>query len=156
MRGISFTVLAISMPVLAALAGCGDRTGDVDATSTAAATQSATAPAAQPPDADGTPKTFTYTGKARIPVRLTMHESEHGGQQTPFFGGYRPTVIFGEGDSAIEVVCAVDTRYLEKFIPGGAHAVDLRCTRSVSLRTDALDFVVRDGGREVGAGTVTP
>lgn len=150
MRSTSFAVLA---SVLIVLTGCSDGSGDAGPASGTDTTTPASPPETS---ATATAETFTFTGKQRIPVRLTMNARDDGGRHTPFFGGYRPTVRFGEGDSAIDAVCAVDTRGLDEFAPGAMHVVDLRCTSTVTVHEGALDFIILEGGREVGAGTVTP
>jgi elongation factor Tu len=78
-------------------------------------------------------------------------KKEEGGRHTPFFGGYRPQFYFRTTDvtGLIKLVDGV-----EMVMPGDNVNLEIELITDVAMEK-ALRFAIREGGRTVGAGTVT-
>ncbi len=76
---------------------------------------------------------------------------EEGGRHTPFFTGYRPQFHFRTTGvtGAVRLAAGVDM-----VLPGDHAAIDVELESGMAMEK-ALRFAVREGGRTVGAGTVT-
>ncbi len=76
---------------------------------------------------------------------------EEGGRHTPFFKGYRPQFYFRTTD-----VTGVATlpEGVEMVMPGDSVALEIELITPVAM-DKGLRFAIREGGRTVGAGTVT-
>jgi elongation factor Tu len=76
---------------------------------------------------------------------------EEGGRHTPFFKGYRPQFYFRTTD-----VTGVATlpEGVEMVMPGDNVALEVELITPVAM-DKGLRFAIREGGRTVGAGTVT-
>ena len=76
---------------------------------------------------------------------------EEGGRHTPFFTNYRPQFYFRTTDVTGQVNLPAGT---EMVMPGDN--VDLKVELITPVAMDkGLRFAIREGGRTVGAGTVT-
>ncbi|GGM80739.1 elongation factor Tu [Dactylosporangium sucinum] len=76
--------------------------------------------------------------------------TKEGGRHTPFFANYRPQFYFRTTD----VVGSVDLGEVTMVMPGDT--VDLVVELGKPIAMDVgLGFAIREGGRTVGAGTVT-
>lgn len=85
--------------------------------------------------------------KAEI-VALTKDE---GGRHTPFFSNYRPQFYFRTTDVTGSVKLPPG---VEMVIPGDYVNLEIELIADVAMEK-ALRFAIREGGRTVGAGTVT-
>ncbi len=76
---------------------------------------------------------------------------EEGGRHTPFFTGYRPQFYFRTTD-----VTGVATlpEGVEMVMPGDNTTVSVELITPIAMEK-GLRFAIREGGRTVGAGTVT-
>ncbi len=76
---------------------------------------------------------------------------EEGGRHTPFFTGYRPQFYFRTTDvtGAAELPSGV-----EMVMPGDNVTIDVNLGTPIAM-DKGLRFAIREGGRTVGAGTVT-
>jgi elongation factor Tu len=76
---------------------------------------------------------------------------EEGGRHTPFFKGYRPQFYFRTTD-----VTGVATlpEGVEMVMPGDSVSLEIELITPVAMNK-GLRFAIREGGRTVGAGTVT-
>src|SRR5208283_3652305 len=76
---------------------------------------------------------------------------EEGGRHTPFFKGYRPQFYFRTTD-----VTGVATlpEGMEMVMPGDNVTLDVELITPIAM-DKGLRFAIREGGRTVGAGTVT-
>jgi elongation factor Tu len=76
---------------------------------------------------------------------------EEGGRHTPFFKGYRPQFYFRTTD-----VTGVATlpEGVEMVMPGDSVNLEIELITPVAMNK-GLRFAIREGGRTVGAGTVT-
>src|SRR5216110_3054205 len=76
---------------------------------------------------------------------------EEGGRHTPFFNGYRPQFYFRTTD-----VTGVSTlpSGVEMVMPGDNVGLAIELITPIAM-DKGLRFAIREGGRTVGAGTVT-
>ena len=76
---------------------------------------------------------------------------EEGGRHTPFFTGYRPQFYFRTTD--VTGVANLPTG-IEMVMPGDNIAMEIELINSIAMEK-GLRFAIREGGRTVGAGTVS-
>jgi elongation factor Tu len=76
---------------------------------------------------------------------------EEGGRHTPFFKGYRPQFYFRTTDVTGVVELPEDR---EMVMPGDRLEVGVELIQPIAM-DKGLRFAIREGGRTVGAGTVT-
>ena len=81
-------------------------------------------------------------------VALTKEE---GGRHTPFFNGYRPQFYFRTTDVTGSAKLPAG---VEMVMPGDNVNVEIELIADVAMEK-GLRFAIREGGRTVGAGTVT-
>ena len=76
---------------------------------------------------------------------------EEGGRHTPFFTGYRPQYYFRTTD-----VTGVATlpQGVEMVMPGDNVSLEIELITPIAMEK-GLRFAIREGGRTVGAGTIT-
>jgi len=95
------------------------------------------------------PKSVTPHMKFKAQVYVLT--KEEGGRHTPFFNGYRPQFYFRTTD--VTGVAALPSG-VEMVMPGDN--VNLLVELITPIAMDkGLRFAIREGGRTVGAGTVT-
>jgi len=76
---------------------------------------------------------------------------EEGGRHTPFFKGYRPQFYFRTTDVTGVVELPADR---EMVMPGDRLEIQVELIQPIAM-DKGLRFAIREGGRTVGAGTVT-
>ncbi|MER7715969.1 elongation factor Tu [Streptomyces flaveolus] len=86
----------------------------------------------------------------RFSARVYVLSAREGGRSTPLTTGYRPQFYIRTAD----VVGDVDLGETAVARPGDTVTMTVELGRDVPLET-GLGFAVREGGRTVGAGTVT-
>ena len=86
-----------------------------------------------------------FTAEAYV---LTKDE---GGRHTPFFKGYRPQFYFRTTDVTGLVELPEGT---EMVMPGDTVSISVDLHTPIAM-DEGLRFAIREGGRTVGAGTVT-
>jgi elongation factor Tu len=76
---------------------------------------------------------------------------EEGGRHTPFFNGYRPQFFFRTTDvtGTAQLPAGV-----EMVMPGDNVALEIQLITPIAMEK-GLRFAIREGGRTVGAGTIT-
>jgi elongation factor Tu len=95
------------------------------------------------------PKSITPHTKFKGEVYVLT--KEEGGRHTPFFSGYRPQFYFRTTDVTGSATLPAG---VEMVMPGDN--VTMEVTLHVPIAMDkGLRFAIREGGRTVGAGTVT-
>ena len=95
------------------------------------------------------PKSITPHTKFKGEVYVLT--KEEGGRHTPFFSGYRPQFYFRTTDVTGSATLPSG---VEMVMPGDNVTLDV--TLHVPIAMDkGLRFAIREGGRTVGAGTVT-
>jgi elongation factor Tu len=86
----------------------------------------------------------------RFAARVYLLTPEEGGRRTPIATGYRPQFYVRTTD----VVGDVDLGELELALPGDTVGMTVELGKPVALDV-GLGFAIREGGRTVGAGSVT-
>ncbi|WP_431993105.1 elongation factor Tu [Streptomyces albogriseolus] len=92
----------------------------------------------------------SVTPSRRFTARLYVLSAREGGRTTPLSTGYRPQFYIRTAD----IVGNVDLGEAAVARPGDTVTVTVELGREVPLEP-GLGFAVREGGRTVGAGTVT-
>jgi elongation factor Tu len=86
----------------------------------------------------------------RFRARAYVLTEQEGGRHTPFVSSYRPQFHFRTAN----VVGVVDLGAVELAMPGDTVELTVELGKPVAM-DDGLGFVIREGGRTVGAGTVS-
>ena len=96
-------------------------------------------------------KPGSITPHTKFKGEVYVLTKDEGGRHTPFFNGYRPQFYLRTTD-----VTGVATlpEGVEMVMPGVHVTVDVEFITPVALET-GLRFAIREGGRTVGAGTIT-
>jgi elongation factor Tu len=76
---------------------------------------------------------------------------EEGGRHTPFFSGYRPQFYFRTTD--VTGVAQLPEG-VEMVMPGDNSQLEIELISPIAMEK-GLRFAIREGGRTVGAGTVS-
>ncbi len=76
---------------------------------------------------------------------------EEGGRHTPFFNGYRPQFYFRTTDVTGDIKLPEGT---EMVMPGDHATFTIELITPIAME-EGLKFAIREGGRTVGAGTVS-
>ena len=80
-----------------------------------------------------------------------MLSKEEGGRHTPFFSGYRPQFYFRTTDITGTITLPEGT---EMCMPGDNTVMQVELINPIAM-DEGLRFAIREGGRTVGAGSVT-
>jgi elongation factor Tu len=96
-------------------------------------------------------KPGTITPHKKFKAEAYVLTKEEGGRHTPFFTGYRPQFYFRTTD--VTGVAHLPTG-VEMVMPGDNIAMDIELINSIAMEK-GLRFAIREGGRTVGAGTVS-
>ena len=96
-------------------------------------------------------KTGSIKPHTKFTGEVYILSKEEGGRHTPFFTGYRPQFYFRTTD-----VTGVATlpEGVEMVMPGDNTTVTVELITPIAMEK-GLRFAIREGGRTVGAGTVT-
>ena len=96
-------------------------------------------------------KPGSITPHTKFKGEVYVLTKDEGGRHTPFFNGYRPQFYLRTTD-----VTGVSTlpEGVEMVMPGDNVTVVVELITPVALET-GLRFAIREGGRTVGAGTIT-
>jgi len=86
----------------------------------------------------------------KFEARVRVLNAAEGGRSRPFFTHYRPQFHFRTTD----VVGGIDMGEGGMALPGDTVEMTVELGRPVAM-TEGLGFAIREGGRTVGAGTVT-
>lgn len=96
-------------------------------------------------------KPGTITPHKKFKAEAYVLTKEEGGRHTPFFTGYRPQFYFRTTD--VTGVANLPTG-VEMVMPGDNIAMEIELINSIAMEK-GLRFAIREGGRTVGAGTVS-
>ncbi len=96
-------------------------------------------------------KPGSITPHTKFKAEVYVLTKEEGGRHTPFFSGYRPQFYFRTTD--ITGVATL-TEGTEMVMPGDNTALEINLIAPIAMEK-GLRFAIREGGRTVGAGTVT-
>jgi elongation factor Tu len=96
-------------------------------------------------------KPGSITPHTKFKAEAYVLTKEEGGRHTPFFTGYRPQFYFRTTD--VTGVAHLPEG-VEMVMPGDNVAMEIELITPIALEK-GLRFAIREGGRTVGAGTVS-
>ncbi len=96
-------------------------------------------------------KPGTVTPHAKFKCEVYILSKEEGGRHTPIFKGYRPQFYFRTTDVTGAIELAAGT---EMIMPGDNTSFDVELITPIAMEK-GLKFAIREGGRTIGAGTVS-
>jgi len=96
-------------------------------------------------------KPGTITPHTKFKAEVYVLSKEEGGRHTPFFKGYRPQFYFRTTDvtGSAQLPAGV-----EMVMPGDNVALEIELITPIAMEK-GLRFAIREGGRTVGAGTIS-
>ena len=96
-------------------------------------------------------KPGSITPHTKFRAEVYVLSKEEGGRHTPFFNGYRPQFYFRTTDVTGS---ATLNEGVEMVMPGDNTSLAITLITPIAIEK-GLRFAIREGGRTVGAGTVT-
>jgi elongation factor Tu len=96
-------------------------------------------------------KPKSITPHTKFKAEAYVLTKEEGGRHTPFFNGYRPQFYFRTTDVT---GTATLPEGVEMVMPGDNVAMEINLITPIAMEK-GLRFAIREGGRTVGAGTIT-
>ena len=96
-------------------------------------------------------KVGSITPHTKFKAETYILAKEEGGRHTPFFNGYRPQFYFRTTDVTGVAKLPDGT---EMVMPGDNVALEIELITPIAMEK-GLRFAIREGGRTVGAGTIT-
>ncbi|HSP14844.1 MAG TPA: elongation factor Tu [Thermoanaerobaculia bacterium] len=96
-------------------------------------------------------KPGSITPHTKFKAEVYILTKEEGGRHTPFFNGYRPQFYFRTTDVT---GTATLVEGAEMVMPGDNTSLTINLIAPIAMEK-GLRFAIREGGRTVGAGTVT-
>jgi elongation factor Tu len=96
-------------------------------------------------------KPGSIKGYKKFKGEVYVLSKDEGGRHTPFFNGYRPQFYFRTTD--VTGVAKLPEG-MEMVMPGDNVSIEVELITPVAM-DKGLRFAIREGGRTVGAGTVT-
>ncbi len=96
-------------------------------------------------------KPGSITPHTKFKGEIYVLSKEEGGRHTPFFNGYRPQFYFRTTDVTGSAKLPEGT---EMVMPGDNISLEIELHTPVAMEK-GLRFAIREGGRTVGAGTIT-
>jgi elongation factor Tu len=96
-------------------------------------------------------KPGSITPHTKFHGQVYVLSKEEGGRHTPFFDGYRPQFYFRTTDVTGEVKLPSG---VEMVMPGDSIEIIGELITEIAME-EGVRFAIREGGRTVGAGTVT-
>jgi elongation factor Tu len=96
-------------------------------------------------------KPGSITPHTKFKGEVYVLSKEEGGRHTPFFNGYRPQFYFRTTDVTGAAVLPEGT---EMVMPGDNVNLEVELIAPIAME-QGVRFAIREGGRTVGAGTVT-
>ncbi len=96
-------------------------------------------------------KKGTITPHKRFKSEVYVLSKDEGGRHTPFVTGYRPQFFFRTTDVTGSVTLAEG---VDMVMPGDNAVFEIELITSIAMEK-GLKFAIREGGRTIGAGSVT-
>ncbi|HSS43720.1 MAG TPA: elongation factor Tu, partial [Thermoanaerobaculia bacterium] len=96
-------------------------------------------------------KPGSITPHMKFAAQAYILTKEEGGRHTPFFNGYRPQFFFRTTDVT---GTAKLPQGVEMVMPGDNVNLEIDLITPIAMEK-GLRFAIREGGRTVGAGTIT-
>ena len=96
-------------------------------------------------------KPGTVTPHSTFKCEVYILNKDEGGRHTPIFKGYRPQFYFRTTDVTGDITLNEGT---EMIMPGDNTSFEVKLITDVAMEK-GLRFAIREGGRTIGAGTVS-
>jgi len=96
-------------------------------------------------------KPGSITPHTRFESEVYVLSKEEGGRHTPFFKGYRPQFYVRTTDVTGDITLPEG---VEMVMPGDNVSMEVKLIQPVAME-EKMRFAIREGGRTVGAGTVS-
>ena len=96
-------------------------------------------------------KPGSITPHTKFKAEILVLSKEEGGRHTPFVTGYRPQFFFRTTDVTGSVKLPEG---VEMVMPGDNANLEIELIMPIAMEK-GLKFAIREGGRTVGAGSVT-
>ncbi|MEI6972085.1 MAG: elongation factor Tu [bacterium] len=96
-------------------------------------------------------KPGSITPHTQFKAEVYVLSKEEGGRHTSFFKGYRPQFYFRTTDVTGDIVLPAG---VDMVMPGDNVSIEVTLVQPIAMEK-AMRFAIREGGRTVGAGTVT-
>ena len=96
-------------------------------------------------------KPGSITPHTRFDAEVYVLSKEEGGRHTPFFKGYRPQFYVRTTDVTGDITLPEG---VEMVMPGDNVSMEVKLIQPVAME-EKMRFAIREGGRTVGAGTVS-
>jgi elongation factor Tu len=96
-------------------------------------------------------KPGSITPHTEFSAEVYVLSKEEGGRHKPFFNGYKPQFYFKTTDVTGDITLPAGT---EMVMPGDTINLTIKLIAPIALE-DKQKFTIREGGRTVGAGSVT-
>ena len=96
-------------------------------------------------------KPGTVQPHAKFKCEVYILTKEEGGRHTPIFKGYRPQFYFRTTDVTGAITLPEG---VEMIMPGDNTSFDVELITPIAMEK-GLRFAIREGGRTIGAGTVS-
>ena len=96
-------------------------------------------------------KPGSITPHKKFKCEVYILNKDEGGRHTPIFAGYRPQFYFRTTDVTGNLILP---KGVEMVMPGDNTAFEVELIASVAMEK-GLRFAIREGGRTIGAGTVS-
>jgi elongation factor Tu len=93
----------------------------------------------------------SITPHTKFECEVYILSKDEGGRHTPFFKGYRPQFYIRTTDVTGDITLPEG---VEMIMPGDNVRMDVHLIQPVAME-EKMRFAIREGGRTVGAGTVT-
>ncbi|MBL7123782.1 MAG: elongation factor Tu, partial [Actinobacteria bacterium] len=84
-------------------------------------------------------------------AQVYVLSKDEGGRHTPFFTGYRPQFYFRTTDVTGNIALSEG---VEMIMPGDNTEMEVKLIAPIAME-EGLRFAVREGGRTIGAGSIT-
>ena len=96
-------------------------------------------------------KPGSITPHTQFKAEVYVLSKDEGGRHTPFFNGYRPQFYFRTTDVTGVAELPAGT---EMVMPGDNIQMKVELISPIAME-EGLRFAIREGGRTVGAGTIS-
>ena len=96
-------------------------------------------------------KPGSVTPHTEFSAEVYVLSKDEGGRHKPFFNGYKPQFYFKTTDVTGDITLPAGT---EMVMPGDTVNLNIKLIAPIALE-DKQKFTIREGGRTVGAGSVT-
>ncbi len=96
-------------------------------------------------------KPGSITPHSHFKAQVYVLSKEEGGRHTPFFNGYRPQFYFRTTDITGSINLPEG---VEMVMPGDNTEMEVKLIAPIAME-EGLRFAIREGGRTIGAGSIT-